>query len=220
MTTDHRPQTFLDIVPVEQLQSIAERRCHAPGSVLLAQDETTTFVAVIVAGAFQVARVLDDGRQIVLALRGPGEVVGELAALDRRPRSATVTALRPADVLIVPGNRFLALLRDHDAAAIFTYQMLSQRVRECDEKRAELAACDTMQRIARTLTDLARRLGHETGEGELVLEISQAQLAEWTASSREAVAKALRVFRAMGWVRTRRGQITIVEPDSLARRGS
>ena len=122
----------------------------------------------------------------------PGDLLGELSALDGEPRFATVSALEPIEALIVPSERFTQFLEKHARLAILLLQTMTRRLRESDKKRVEFGAYDTPGRVARRLVELVERYGEPQGPSvRISLSLTQDELAGWTGSSREAVSKAL-----------------------------
>jgi CRP-like cAMP-binding protein len=171
-------------------------------------------------GRVKIASTSEEGRESVLAFRGPGEVLGELSAIDGQPRSAGVTAVDPVEALVVPTADFRAFLERSPAAALWILTRLIARLREADRKRAEFGASDTIGRVAARLVELASDYGREQpGGGVLIdLPITQEELASWVGSSREGVNKALHTLRGLGWVDTERRAITVLDMDALRQR--
>jgi len=129
-------------------------------------------------------------REIVLGLRGPGDMLGELSALDGEPRSATAVTLSEVEAIVVSGSTLMRAL-DDVAASHELIRMLAARLRDADRKRLEFAALDTLGRVAWRLYELSERFGHESEEGISVeLPLSQEQLAAWCGASRESTVKA------------------------------
>jgi CRP-like cAMP-binding protein len=156
------------------------------------------------------------GREVVLAIRGPGELLGELAALDAQPRSASIVALEDVDALVLTAAAFRGFLAAHSAAAMAMLGMLTRRLRDADLKRTGFAAHTTLGRVAERLLELADRFGVEA-EGAVLIELrlSQEELAGWTASSLESVGRALATMRSLGWIETRRREIRVLDVDAL-----
>jgi CRP-like cAMP-binding protein len=96
--------------------------------------------------------------------------------------------------------------------------MLIDRLQAADEARLEFASHDVVGRVARRLVEMCERFGEDCEDGiEVTLALSQEELAAWTASSREAVAKAMRLLRELGWVETRRRRVIVRDIDALRR---
>lgn len=176
---------------------------------------------VVLEGRVKVSYFTEEGKEVVLAIRGSGDILGDLSAIDGEPLSATVTALDNVDAQVVTADEFLSFLESHSRVGLVLLRMLSQRLREADLKRIEFGAYDTLGRVARRLVELADRFGERSDTGvRITLPLSQEELAGWTGSSREAVAKALQVFRTRGWIETARREITILDPAELGKRAT
>jgi CRP-like cAMP-binding protein len=195
------------------------RRRYRRGAVLFHEGGGSDEIVVVLAGRVKVSTVTADGKEVVLAFRGPGDLLGELSAIDGDARSATVGALEAVEAAIVTANDFRAFLSAHPRVAILLLEMLARRLRDADRKRVEFGAHDTLGRVAARLVELAERYGEPAAGGvRITLPLSQEELAGWTGSSREAVGKALHVLRGLGWVRTERRRITVLEMEPLRRR--
>jgi CRP/FNR family cyclic AMP-dependent transcriptional regulator len=203
----------------EDLAGRGRLRSFPAGAQLFRAGAGSDTVVVVLAGRVKVGSPAAPGREAVLAFRGPGDLLGELSALDGRPRSATVSALEPVEALVVEARAFRAFLQERPRLALLLLELLSRRLRDADRKRVEFAAHDAVGRVAARLVELARDHG-QAGDGgvEITLPLSQDELAGWTGSSREAVAKALHTLRSLGWVRTGRRRITVLDLDALRRR--
>lgn len=200
----------------EDLVQRGARRRFKRGDFLMTEGEASDHVALLLSGRAKVASHSSDGMEVVLAIRGPGDLLGELSALDGEARSASVTAMEPVEVLLVPSNRFEGFLEDHPRLALLLLRTTTRRLRDADRKRVEFGAYDTPSRVARRLIELVERYG-KAGEGgmHITLSLTQDELAGWTGASREAVSKALKQFRDHGWVKTGRRSIVVVDLDAI-----
>jgi CRP-like cAMP-binding protein len=206
----------LSAAELEDLISRGVRRPFRRGAFIMTEGEASDHVVVLLSGRSKVSSYTADGKEVVLAVRGPGELLGDFSALDGGSRSATVTALEAIEALIIPAERFKIYLEDHARLAVLLLQTWSRRVRDADRKRVEFGAYDTPGRVARRLIELVERYGE--GEGSSVrisLSLTQDELAGWTGASREAVSKALREFRDRQWISTGRRAITVLDVEGL-----
>jgi CRP/FNR family cyclic AMP-dependent transcriptional regulator len=191
-----------------------------PGERLMHEGEPGDSVALILTGRVKISHTSASGRELVVDLRGPGELVGELSALDRAPRSSSVTAIEPVEATIVPASGFRSLM-DRVELARELLEMLISRFRDADRKRIEFGASDTVGRTAARIVELAERYGESSAEAiEISLPVSQEELAGWTGASRAALASALRTLRELGWIETDRRRITVRDMDALRARAS
>jgi CRP/FNR family transcriptional regulator, cyclic AMP receptor protein len=214
---------FLDALSDEEvahLRVCGVARSFPRGTALFTEHQLSDRVMLLTEGRVKIASTSDDGRESVLAFRGPGEVLGELSAIDGRPRSAGVTAVDPVAALVIPTADFRAFLERSPAAALWILERLVARLREADRKRAEFGGSDTIARVAARLVELATDYGLEQPGGavRIDLPITQEELASWVGSSREGVNKALHTLRGLGWVETERRAITVLKMDELAKR--
>jgi CRP-like cAMP-binding protein len=209
----------LTAAELEDLVARGVKRPFRRGAFIMTEGEASDHVVVLLKGRAKVSSYTMDGKEVVLAVRGPGELLGDFSALDGAPRSATVSALEPIEALILVSDRFLGYLEDHPRLAILLLQTWSRRVRDADRKRIEFGAYDTPGRVARRLLELVDRYGEGDGNSMRIdLSLTQDELAGWTGSSREAVSKALREFRDRGWIETGRRSITVLDVDALRSR--
>lgn len=219
-----RFEGFAGELTAQELDDLASRGVRRPfrrGAFVMTEGEASDHVAVLLAGRVKVSSYATDGKEVVLAVRGPGELLGDFSALDGAPRSATVSALEAIEALMIPAERFKAFLQDHPRLAVLLLQTWSRRVRDADRKRVEFGAYDTPARVARRLIELVERFGEADGASmRISLSLTQDELAGWTGASREAVSKALREFRDRGWISTGRRAITVLDVESLRSRAT
>jgi CRP-like cAMP-binding protein len=173
---------------------------------------------VILSGRVKITFLEIDGQEVVLDFRGPGELLGELAVIDGKPRSSRVEAIEPVEVLAIPAAAFNDLVAERPGIANVLLRDLVGRFRNADRKRIEFGAAQTIGRVAARLVEMVERFGTATKAGHVVdLPITQEELAGWTGASREAVAKALRSLREQGLITTERRRITVLDLEELGR---
>jgi CRP/FNR family transcriptional regulator, cyclic AMP receptor protein len=187
------------------------RRTYRSGEALMHAEQVPREVLILRTGRVKVSAATPGGRRLLLAFRGPGDLVGELSALDERPRSASVVALEPVEALVLGAAPFRTLLEEHPGAALALAHVLAERLRDADAKRVRLAGYTAMGRVASSLLELSERFE----EGSVPL--SQEELAEWAGSSLESVARSLQTMRGLGWIETGRRAIRVRDPAALSR---
>jgi len=206
---------------VALLRAEGRPRKFRTGAALFHEGDHSDWVGLIVKGRVKVSCYGADGRERLVAVLGPGELLGELSAIDGEPRSATATALEPLDAHVLTSDEFVALLERNPAATLGILRSVTGRLRDSDKRRVEFGALDTIGRIASLIVELAERYGEKTESVIAIrLPLSQEELAGWAGASREAVVKALRQLRARGWIETARREIRVLDLPALARRAS
>ena len=176
-------------------------------------------VVVVLRGRVKLVAYGADRREVVLALRGPGELLGEMAALGGQRRTATVIAVDDVEVGFMHSDELRAFLHEHPDAALVMIRMLVRRLSDATRDVVDLATRDSVGRIAKRLLDLAAEHGTPStgaaGGTRIELSLSQDELARWTGATRETVSRALRLMRQLGWVATDHRTITVLDPDAL-----
>lgn len=214
VTTD---RDSLSCVIRDALLAEGKRLVVRRGAVLIRQWEATSSVWFIISGLTRVAADMAHGRQVVLALRGNGELVGEFAAITGRARTASVTTLTDVDAVVVDAEWFRSLLRREPDLSIEVMRRLVHRVDESDRRRMEAGNYAVPQRLARLLLEFARTHGHVLADGgtELSSLLTQDEIGSAIGATRESVVRALRELRERGIVRTSRRRIVVLRSDLL-----
>jgi CRP/FNR family transcriptional regulator, cyclic AMP receptor protein len=193
-------------------------RSFQRGAVLFSEGDVADRVFLIEHGWVTLRTPTPAGGEVILGLRGPGDVVGELSALDGEPRSATAVAVDDVEAVVAPARLMSTMLERDPGLAGELLRVLAKRLRESDRQRLEFAMLDTLGRVARRLLELAERFGEPGDDGVRVeLPLSQEQLASWCGCSREATVKALRTLREVADVTTGRRTFTLRDPELLRR---
>jgi CRP/FNR family cyclic AMP-dependent transcriptional regulator len=199
------------------LEQLGTVRRYRRGDVLFHQGDDAGAVVVLRDGHVK-ATMLNDGREVILAFPGPGELLGELSAVDGQPRSATVRAVDEVEALVIPGSAFRAFLEHRPRIALVLLRGVAERLRAADRQRVDYAVNDVVVRVAGRLVELCDRFGCEDGAAiDIGLAITQDELAAWAGASREAVAKAMGLLRSLGWVQTERRRILVLDLPALRR---
>lgn len=187
-----------------------------PGAILFHEGDRAEVVYGVVGGRVRIEVTTPAGGRLVLAVKEPGDVLGELGALDGRPRSATAVAIDDVELVQVGVDGFLAALADHPQHAVALLQRISRDLRRSVHRTTARASADTTQRLAMLLSDLADRYGeHSETVVEIDLSLTQDDVAGWIGATREATARSLRTLRERGCVATARRRISITDLRAL-----
>ncbi|MFE0513529.1 Crp/Fnr family transcriptional regulator [Streptomyces sp. NPDC058964] len=187
------------------------------GRQFLTQGEDSDHLIVVLHGWVKVVAQSHAGYRALLALRGPGELLGEQAAVERGRRSASLVTATPVDLLQLPASRFHVLARARPGVADALERTLSRRLREADLQRAGITE-PVPARLAALLLDLVERCGMPEPDGtgrRIALALSQDDLAGLLLTSRRTVSRVLEQWRAAGWVVTGRQSLSIRSVDQL-----
>src|SRR3954468_355007 len=200
-----------------ELEALGSVRRYRRGDVLFHQGDDAGAVLVLLSGHVKAA-MLNDGREVILAFPGPGELLGELSAVDGEPRSGTVRAVDDVEALVIPGSAFRGFLEHRPRIALILLRSVAARLRAADRQRVDYAVNDVVVRVAGRLVELCDRFGSDEGGCvEIGLAVTQGARASWAGASREAVAKAMALLRTLGWIQTERRRIIVLDLSALRR---
>lgn len=186
------------------------------GELLIREADAPLWVAVLLKGRVKISAQDPSGAHALLAICGPGALIGEMAVVDDDPRSASVHALEHVDALVMNLPVFESFLDRVPRIQALVMRTLADRLRDADRKRLEFTAYDSTGRVAARLVELAERFGaDDAGAIRITLPLSQDDLADWVGSSREAVTRALAALRREGWIRTGRLSTSVLDMESL-----
>jgi CRP-like cAMP-binding protein len=191
-------------------------RTFRPGQVVFREGDASDTCYVVAAGHARAIREHGDGRTIALAHFGPGDIFGELAMFDDEKRSATVEALDDLQVIAILGPDFRRLLSEHADMAVKLVVSLGRRLREANERLSRQSFQTVQSRVATVLgrlVDDARKEG--AGERDVLVTITQADIAQLAGSSRESASRFLAVLERAGVISQGRGRITVHDPAAL-----
>jgi CRP/FNR family transcriptional regulator, cyclic AMP receptor protein len=217
VSSGHTP--FLQQLAPEDADALlrqVRRRSVKPGIEIIRAGSAGDEVVLVLEGRVRLVAYGAEQREVVLALRGPGELVGEMAALGAGRRTATAVTVDDVEVGLLPASALLEFLRQHPDAALVLIRMLVRRLAEATQDVVDLATQDSVGRLAKRLVDLSVDHGRTAAGGtQIELTLTQDELARWTGATRETVSRALRLMRQLGWVATDRRTITVLDPAAL-----
>jgi RNA polymerase sigma factor (sigma-70 family) len=193
---------------------------YPPGTALIRQGDSSTDVFVLESGVVKVTIDTEDGAGALVAVRVAGDAVGELEALDLRPRLARVTAVGAVRARRLGRDAFLAFLARYPSAAAALTKSVNSKFRWATRRRIDFDAFPVLIRLARLLDELAGRHGYPAEGGLAVgVELTQPELAALVGATEPSVHRALRQLRTGGALRTGYRQLVITDLDGLRRYG-
>lgn len=199
----------------EILRLSSERRVPR-GTSLFQKGDAGSFMMAVLVGRVRVSSVSVEGKEITLRFINPGEVLGEIALLDGKPRSADCSAIEQTTLLVLERRHFLPFLRRNEDLYLRLLAGLCEKLRQTSTALEELALFDLPARLARVLLKLASDYGRQCGKGiRIGVKMSQRELSNLVASSRESVNKQLRIWRDDGVVDIDAGYLILLRPEEL-----
>ena len=187
-------------VPDEQLRMLATvvtRRSATRGSIIIAAGDPTDSLYIILSGRLKVMMSDADGKEVTLSLLGAGEFFGEMGLIDDNPRSASVVAIEPCELLAITRRDFRKCMTENAEMAMAVMRGLVRRLREADRKIGSLALLDVYGRVARLLLDMS-----ETVDGQKMVtkRLPKQDIAKMIGASREMVSRVMKGLEVDGYI--------------------
>jgi CRP/FNR family transcriptional regulator, cyclic AMP receptor protein len=195
--------------PEEQLRTLAtlvSRRSATRGSIIMAAGDPTDSLYIILSGRFKVMMSDAEGKEVILSILSSGEFFGEMGLIDDAPRSASVVAIEPCELLVITRRDFKKCMTENADMSMAVMRGLVRRLREADRKIGSLALLDVYGRVARLLLDMS-----ETVDGQKMVtkRLPKQDIAKMIGASREMVSRVMKDLQMGGYIEMRGSSIVL-----------
>ena len=198
---------------LDRLVSYAHTKSFKAGATIFNKDDPGTSLFAVCSGTVKISNRSFEGKDAVFNLVNAGEVFGEIALLDGRPRTAEALALSDCELMIIDRRDFVPLVKSQPDIALKIIEVLCARLRRTSEQVEDVIFLDLPGRLAKTLLRLAEH-AKSSAQGRKVA-ITQKEIGQIIGMSRESTNKQLREWEERRWVRLERGGIVVVTPEKL-----
>ena len=188
------------------LSGVVTRRTVPRGAVIIVEGDPTDSLYIVISGRMRVLMSDADGKEVILAILGPGEFFGEMGLIDDSPRSATVVAVEPCELIVINKRDFKRCLSENFEMAMTVMRGLVRRLREADRKIGSLALLDVYGRVAHLLIDMAELVN---GQRIVTRRLPKQDIAKMIGASREMVSRVMRDLQLGGFIEMRGSQILV-----------
>ena len=203
----------------ESLEKCLVRRRYPAGQTLFHMGDEGGSLHFIERGRVKVTIPSSSGEELILAILGAGNLLGELSLFDGKPRSATVQALEDTETLCLHREDLLALMRGRFDVVEKILVVLAGRIRDTDTLLADKHFLDITARLAKKILDLGDTFGiQEGGQVRIGVKITQKDLASMIGATRESINKQIKALRDQGLVRISGGTIEILKRERLVQK--
>jgi CRP/FNR family transcriptional regulator, cyclic AMP receptor protein len=195
--------------PDDQLRTlvtVVTRRSAPRSSVIMAAGDAIDSLYIVISGRLKVMMGDADGKEVILSLIGPGEFFGEMGLIDDSPRSASVVAIEPCELLAITKRDFRKCLQENFEMSMTVMRGLVRRLREADRKIGSLALLDVYGRVARLLLDMAENVN---GEKIVTKRLPKQDIAKMIGASREMVSRVMKDLQTGGYIEVRGSSIVL-----------
>jgi CRP-like cAMP-binding protein len=206
---------FLAGLPSTAIAKVTARistRVHPPDQVILLENDWGNSVFFVLRGWVKIRTYNLDGKEITLNVLGNGEMFGEMAPLDRVPRSTDVITLTEAAIASLPATDFMELVESEPQAALRLARLLAQRLRQLN-RRLRLREADSGARVADILLFFAESQGIKTQRGIEIPSLPHRELSSMSGLARETVTRVMGKLEKKGVVQRFDDRDTLCIPD-------
>lgn len=201
---------------VAQLTQLATIRHFRDGDLIHAKGDAPDGLYGVRRGQVRISNVGNDGQEILVAVFEAGGWWGEISMFDGLPRTHDAHAIGDTEIVLLPQQRFQALLQQRPDLYPHFVRMLCRKLRLAFSHIDDLAFLPLPERLAKQLLTLADIHGEDTGSGRRIrLHLPQEDLGRMLGASRQSVSKILKRFEAQGWIAVAYGQITVCDVQAL-----
>jgi CRP/FNR family transcriptional regulator, cyclic AMP receptor protein len=191
---------------LRMLTTMVTRRSASRNTTIMSSGDATDSLYIVLSGRLKVMMSDSEGKEVILAILGPGEFFGEMGLIDDEPRSASVVSIEPCELLSIAKRDFKRVLTENSEMAMSVMRGLVRRLREADRKIGSLALLDVYGRVARLLLDMAENVN---GEKIVTKRLPKQDIAKMIGASREMVSRVMKDLQTGGYIEMRGSNIVL-----------
>ena len=182
---------------IERLAAGSVRRNFPRGRVIVTEGEPSQSLYILLSGRAKVQRSDTEGKEVILAVIGPGECFGEMSLIDDSPRSASVITIDTSDFMAINKESFKSMMLSSPEMSLRIMAGLVRRLREADKKIETLALLDVYGRVARVLLDMSEKVGEER---MIRSRLPRQEITKMIGASREMVSRVMKGLETEGYI--------------------
>ena len=186
---------------LDNIKTLCQTRKYPKNSMIILEEEMGDVVFIVMSGTVKITRVNDEGKEVILAMLGSGEVFGEMAILDGESRSANALAQENCEVVTINREEFLNIIKTNNKVALNLMTEFAVRLRKSDQQIEALSLDDAEHRIGVSILNLAEEMG-VIRKGAVTVENLpyQQDIANMAGTSRETVSRVMKIFEDRGLI--------------------
>lgn len=197
---------------MEKIVAVTYQKKYRKDNMILIEEEAGQTMFILMSGQVKVSRISEDGREVILAVMGEGDFFGELSLLDGQSRSANVTVIKDAEMLLINRDDFLNLLNEFPQIAIQLLRELAGRMRKSDAQIKSLSLKNATGKVTGTIHRLAEDIGVVENNQVCIDNLpTQQDLANMAGTSRETISRVLQRLINDKYVTKEGGKLVILD---------
>lgn len=204
---------------IRELDKIARHKQYKKNQTVFLPGDHQRLVYLLKKGHIKLCRISPQGKSLTVALLEPGEIFGEIEALDNRPTAAvaeSLNALEPVTVCEIQHTDYVGYLHQFPEIAIKVLKLVGARARQLEARMEDLAFRSVPSRLANLFIELSEKYGEESPDGTRIrVRLTHQNLADLVGANRETVTAFLSDFRRQKLLAQHKGYFFILEYDKL-----
>jgi CRP-like cAMP-binding protein len=194
------------------------RKVLKPKSILFHQGDSAKSCYLVEKGHLKLTKLTEQGREVIIRYINPGELTAAMAVLNDKKYPVTAESVEKTSVVDWDKPTILSMMKKIPDIAIKSLSIVFERLDEVQNRYMELCTERVEQRVARTMVRLIKTSGLKTVQGIcLDIPLSRQNIADYTGTTVFTVSRILSTWEKMGWIKSEREKITIVEAHTLYR---
>ena len=193
---------------LEKIAGVATSRSVTKGTTIVRAGDPTDALYILVSGSMKVYNCDNEGREVIIAILGPGEFFGEMGLIDGAPRSANVVAREHCELVVISKDAFRRCLQENFEVTWQMMKSLVRRLRDADKKIESLALLDVYGRVAKLLLEHSES---HNGRRVVVRKLPKQDIAKMVGASREMVSRVMKDLESRGYIEVDEGAIVLLE---------
>lgn len=201
----------------EKITDLFNERQYQKDDYIFLEGEAPEALYIVKTGKVKVLRHSTDGKDVVLRVASPGQMLGAVATFDGGGYPGTAQAIEDCTLLLLARNDCLTLVARYPVFALAVINDMGNRLRSSAEQIRSLAVERVEQRIARVLLKLGVSAGSDLpAEGRVIeMPLTRQDVADMTGTTVETAIRVMSKFRRNNLIRTRRGKVVLVDLEAL-----
>ena len=196
----------LDGVVCRKIVSQGRLQCVSRGAVVVTEGDAPKGLYLVLSGRLKVFLNDDAGREVVLTIEESGSAFGEISLLDEEPRSASVAAIEPCELVVIGKEALLGLLKQNPELSLAMIRSLAALVRRLSGNIRTLALKNIYSRLIHLLESRAQ----QEGDHRVIHErLTHQLMADMIGASREMVSRIMSDLSKGGYIEVTRASICI-----------
>ncbi len=201
---------------MEELARVTRMELAKKKETIFLPGESSQQVYLLKTGRVKISRISEEGRELTIALLGPGEIFGELEILEGSARDTIAETMEDSQLCVIQKEQFLSLIRKRPELSFRLTKLIGLRLRRIESRVEDLVFRDVPSRLAHLLLQLSEEYGKATPEGILLdIKITHQEMANLIGSIRETVSATLGEFKKEGLITFEGRKIIILSLELL-----